>query len=85
MASGLPVVTTTTGIEGIGATNQKDVLISDDTKGLAQETVKVLTDKLLYNKLAHNSRSLVEKRFSWGEIAKRLDTIYQDAAHENNI
>ena len=83
MASGLPVVTTTTGIEGIGATNQKDVLISDDSKGLAAETVKVLTDKLLYIKLARNSRKLVEKRFSWGEIAKQLDTIYQDAAHES--
>lgn len=83
MASGLPVVTTTTGIEGIGATNQKDALISDDSKGLAQETVKVLNDKLLYKKLALNSRSLVEKRFSWSEIAKRLDTIYQDAAHES--
>ena len=82
MASGLPVVTTTTGIEGIGALHERDVLVNDDTVGMARETIRILTNKSLYYTIAKNSRRLVEQQFSWKEIAKRLDTIYEYAAYE---
>ncbi|OGG30989.1 hypothetical protein A3I51_03620 [Candidatus Gottesmanbacteria bacterium RIFCSPLOWO2_02_FULL_38_8] len=79
MATGVPVVTTTTGIEGLDAQNFRDAVIADDAQNLAALTVKVLTDKNLYHNLAENGRTLVENKFSWKTIAQKLDSIYQKA------
>ncbi|MBI2617073.1 glycosyltransferase [Candidatus Gottesmanbacteria bacterium] len=81
MATGLPVVTTTTGIEGLGAVHNKHAIISDNVKVLASETVTVLTNPSLYRKLAKNGRELVERQFNWEMIANKLDRIYKEAAH----
>ena len=79
MATGVPVVTTPTGIEGLDAQNFREALIADDAKELAELTVKVLTDKNLYKRLAENGRTMVESKFSWKTIARKLDYIYQKA------
>jgi polysaccharide biosynthesis protein PslH len=81
MASGLPVVTTPTGIEGIGATIGKDVLVSEKDYGLAESTIKLLTDRKIYSTLSENSRNLVKKNFNWKDISNKLDRIYEEAAH----
>ncbi len=80
MASGLPVVTTSTGIEGLNCTHGKEVLIKEKPFDLAKETVKLLTDESLYKKLVHNGRKLVEDQFNWKTIASSLDRIYKEAA-----
>ena len=77
MAAGIPVVTTSTGIEGLSAQNFQNVLIADNSLDQAKLTVKVLTNNILYKKLAINGRKLVENRFSWKTIAEKLDDIYQ--------
>ena len=79
MAAGVPVITTSTGIEGINAKNFREVLIAENHVELASLTVKVLTDLNLYKKLANNGRQLVQNKFSWKTIAKNLDNIYEHA------
>ena len=82
MATGLPVVTTSTGIEGLGARSGNEVLIGEHASDLAKETIRVLTDEKLYKNLAREGRRLVEKRFSWSQIAQTLDHIYEEAVHD---
>jgi polysaccharide biosynthesis protein PslH len=82
MASGLPVVTTPTGIEGIGAKIGRDVLVSNNVFGLAKATIKLLTDQKIYESLSKNSRNLVKTNFNWKNIANSLDRIYKEAAYE---
>lgn len=84
MACGLPVITTSTGIEGLGAKNSYDALICEDTVSLAHETIRLMTDDILYNKLAENARKLVEKKFNWKVIADDLDRIYKNATFARN-
>lgn len=79
MAAGVPVVTTSTGIEGLAARKFREVLIADNSRDLAELTVKVLLNPRLYKKLAKNGRKLVENKFSWKVIAQKLDGIYQKA------
>src|SRR3989304_6626329 len=79
MAAGVPVVTTSTGIEGLSAVNFRHAVISDSARGLADSSIKVLTDPKLYNRLAENGRHLVEQDYSWKKIAGKLDLIYQKA------
>lgn len=81
MATGLPVVTTSTGIEGLGAENDTDAVICSGKKELAEATIRVLTKTSLHNKLGENGRRLVEKKFNWKSIASQLDRLYEETAY----
>lgn len=82
MAAGLPVVTTPTGIEGLGAQNNKDAAVAQTPEQLAQVAVKVLKNIKLYKELSVNGRKLIEKNFDWKAIAIALDRIYREASYE---
>ena len=84
MAAGLPVITTSTGIEGLGATHEQEALIDDTPAGIAKQTVRLLTNEALYKNLAIQGRKLVVKNYNWKIIADKLDSIYQRAAYEKN-
>lgn len=80
MASGVPVVTTTVGIEGI-ETHSKQVLIADDAQGLADKTIAVLQNSALYKKVAENARKLIEEKYDWKIIVKKLEDLYLQIIH----
>lgn len=74
MASGLPVVTTQLGIEGVDY--QNSVLIAESATGLAKKTLAILTDKKLSQQLAQKAQKLVYSRYNWSVISNHLDSIY---------
>lgn len=78
MAAKLPVVTTSIGIEGIDAKNGQDVLFGETIEDLARLTVKLFTDRKLYEKIARNGRKLVEEKYNYQKIAIKLSKIYED-------
>lgn len=82
MATGLPVVTTSRGCEGLGVLHGEHVLIGENHEMLAENTIKLLTDPILYRRLATNGRKLVEANFNWESIASILDNIYKQAAQK---
>jgi polysaccharide biosynthesis protein PslH len=79
MASGVGVVTTNLGIEGLGAENNVHVLAAQDPQNLANCVVNLLTDPSLYRKLTHNSRKFVEENYDWEKIAAKLEKVYMSA------
>lgn len=78
MAAKLPVVTTKIGISGIDARDGGEVLKGDTPQDLADLTVKILEDRNLYEKIAKQARELVEREYSYGSIAKKLDGVYEE-------
>ena len=82
MSSGLPVVTTNTGIEGVPAKNGRDVVICDDPQSLAEAAIKLLTSENLSQQLSKNARELVNKNFSWFKISQTLDEVYREVSIE---
>lgn len=78
MASKMPVVTTDIGTEGIDAVNMESILVSKNGNGLAELAVKVLEDKKLYERIAENGRRLVEEKYSYASIAKKLSNVYRE-------
>lgn len=78
MASGLPVVTTSRGIEGLHARNEENVLVRDEPESLAAATVQILTQKNLSEKLARNGKQLVTTYYDWKRISKILDSLYEE-------
>lgn len=77
MASGLPVVGTKTGFEGLDVEDNVHVLVADDSQSFIEKIKLVLTDKKLYEKLQRNSLAKVKESYSWDSITKRLINIYK--------
>lgn len=63
MAMGLPVVSTTIGIEGLDVDDGTHFLRADGAEALADATVKLIADGTLRLKLSRAARQLVEARF----------------------
>lgn len=77
MASGVPVVTTSLGIEGIDAINNENVLISDKSSEIANLTVQLINDQTKYKKIAQNARQLIEEKYNWKIIVSKLEDAYR--------
>lgn len=77
MSCGLPVLTTSLGVSGIGAKDREQVLLAENSKGFARNISEIIKDKALYEKIARNGRGFVEENYSWDGIAEKLDIIYK--------
>ena len=82
MASGCPVVSTTIGAEGLGATDGAELLIGDTPETMARAIVGLLRDPAASVALAARARRFVEQHFDWDAIATRLLAAYHDALAE---
>lgn len=75
-ARAMPAVTTTIGLEGIEANHEEHVLVADTASDFAAETVRLLQDEALQEKLARNGRSLAESRYDWQVALRQMDAVY---------
>jgi glycosyltransferase involved in cell wall biosynthesis len=73
MAWGLPIVSTTLGSEGIDAFDEEHLLIRDDPKQLAEAIVRLLSDKVLWQRFRDASGELVRERYSWDRVFEPLE------------
>ncbi len=73
MAAGLPIVTTTKGLEGIDAAHEEHVLIADEPEQIADAIVRVLADPDAAAGMAERARRLVELSYSWASVARLVD------------
>jgi GT2 family glycosyltransferase len=76
MSYGLPVITTHIGAEGMGLTNNENVLIADSEEEFAGKTIAVYNDPILWRKLSDNSRAFIEKNFSFEVMESRLNRLF---------
>ena len=75
-ARGIPVVSTTVGVEGIAAQPGEHLLIGDSPSEFAQAVARVLLDEGLARSLVIAARRLVENRYDPGVALAGLDAIY---------
>lgn len=73
---GLPVVSSTVGIEGLDVTNGIHALVEDDLDRFALGVIKILKDKELGIRLGKNARELVVNNYNWKESAMNLSKVY---------
>jgi glycosyltransferase involved in cell wall biosynthesis len=76
MASGVGVVTTHLGLEGLDAKNNVHALAAEKEDELAQLVLVMLNDHSVYRKLTLNARKLIEEKYDWKVIAQKLDEVY---------
>jgi GT2 family glycosyltransferase/glycosyltransferase involved in cell wall biosynthesis len=73
-----PVVTTSVGSQGIDCTPGEDILIADDPQGFAAQTVRLLRDRVLRDKLGRNGRKRVEAKYDWEIVIRQVEGMYDE-------
>ncbi len=77
MASGLPVVSTKTGVQGLDVQNKKHVLIAQNPDEFVSNIVHILNDETLYKTIQENAFTLAKEKYSWKAIADKLEKVYK--------
>lgn len=75
MASGIPVVSTAIGVEGLPVEPEAHYLRADDAESFAAALVRLLTDSELRHRLARAAREHVEANFSNDRVATVFEEI----------
>ncbi len=72
LAAGLPIVTTTKGVEGIDAVDGVHLAMADEPTTIADRLTEVLTDRALADRRRRAGRALVDDHYSWTAVAERI-------------
>ena len=75
-AVGTPVVATSCANEGIRAVAGRDILLADSPRGFAAQTLRLLGDAQLWERLSGAGRAFVAGH-AWSKRAGQLDSVYQ--------
>lgn len=78
MGSGMPVISTVTGIEGLEVVNNKNVIIANDQLEFVSKIKQLLRNKSLYEKIRKNAYMLVKEKYQWSQTAKELESVYKN-------
>lgn len=75
MATGIPIVTTISGIQGIAAVDSKHVLISDAITTMHLRIIELLDNSTLAQSLSHEARLLIESSHTWDSVYESFDSL----------
>jgi glycosyltransferase involved in cell wall biosynthesis len=81
MASGVPVVSTSRGAEGIPMQNGDTGFLADKPEIMAECIDLLLGDESLRGDIARQARTLVADRFDWNHVIDRLESVMRDTLH----
>lgn len=77
MASGVPVITTSLGIQGIEAKDNESVLVAETKEDIAQKLINLMKDEKVFEKVSKNARKVIEEKYDWKKIVKSLEDVYE--------
>ena len=75
MSMNLPVVSTSTGINGIDAINNKEYLLADNPDIFATQVIKLAENPELYEFIGNNARKFVKENYSWEHAMNKMENI----------
>lgn len=78
MSTGMPSVTTTTGIQGIDGVDGQHFLIGNTTDDFIDKTISLLQDDYQYEKISQNARQLILRNHTWETIYNQFDSVIDE-------
>ena len=78
MSTGCPIVTTTTGNQGIYANDGEEIMIAESSEEFAMKVIKLLKDKQLSEKISKNAREYIIRTHSWQIIYDQCDAVIKE-------
>ncbi|MDR2212261.1 MAG: glycosyltransferase family 4 protein, partial [Pseudomonadales bacterium] len=80
LCHGVPCVATLLAAEGMGLTDQENIMLGADPAAFAAAIVAAYQDEMLWNKLSKNGLSLFEEQYSLRRGLQRLKDLIDDLA-----
>jgi glycosyltransferase involved in cell wall biosynthesis len=77
LAYGLPVVSSTIGIEGSGILADEHVLVADDPALFASKIIQLYEDQILWERLSNSGVDFANKNFSKESVLEKLVAIVE--------
>jgi len=77
MASGLPVISSQTGVEGLHLHDNTHVLIANTPREFVAQTLRILRDENLYESIRKAAYDLAIAEYNWKHIAEKLEVVYK--------
>lgn len=78
MAAGLPVVSTTIGIEGIAGEDGRNFLLADNAEAMTDKILLLLENDNLRKEISENGKRFVKRYYTWEMIGEKLRKLYSD-------
>ena len=78
MAAGLPIVATSVAVEGMGLTNNENILVADGHRAFASAIIELYNNKILWNKLSAAGITFAEGAWGAETSVKILLTILNE-------
>jgi len=75
MSSGIPVVTTTIGAEGMGLIDGENILIADTPEKFTEKVAAIYYDKDLWHKISLQGKKFIETHFSPKTVSKSIKKV----------
>lgn len=79
MASGVPVITTTQGTQGLAVTSGSELFVAATSEEFLAHAQMLLTNEKRRLSVTAKGRMLIEKKYSWNTIAGELDSVWSSA------
>ncbi len=80
MASGLPVISTKIGIEGLAVRDGYNTIIANNPEEFIEKITLVLKNKKLFEEIRRNAYLLVQDIYNWQTISIQLESVYKKIA-----
>ncbi len=77
MASGLPIVTTPKGVEGLGH-DTNGIMVGNSENELADYCIELLNDKVKRENSSAKEKEFVRINFDWKDISLKLERVYEN-------
>ncbi|HME06732.1 MAG TPA: glycosyltransferase, partial [Bryobacteraceae bacterium] len=78
MAAGVPVISTTLGVEGLDVTPGRDVVLADSEADFAAAVLRLREGTPEWRQLSEGGRRLVKERYDWAFLGKTLRALYAE-------
>jgi len=85
MVLGKVVVTTSKGARGISGENGKHFVVVDDEKEMAKKILDLINDEPKRKEIGNNAHKLINEKYRWDIIAKRLYKEINDVLEKSNL
>jgi len=72
LAAGVPVITTTVGVEGIELSPEQHYLLADNPDEFVAQTVRLLENPALGQRQVREGREAIARKYSWRAIREAL-------------
>ena len=84
MSSGIPIVTSSIGCEGLGDIDAVPFIVADTEVEFAKELISLLENEELRNNLINSALNFIEEKHSWNLIIDQFESTLLSAVRNND-